>query len=131
MVVVVLIAATLLVLANRQDRANERNEQQALRRVASQARSYAGDMLDEAKDHHPSEVRTRGIAQQHDGTLLSYTPSDDSLTTIVQFFETYEETSMFGSSYSRTYRCYSFLFQADTEGGTQKGMTPLQKCPVA
>lgn len=127
-VVVLLIAATVLTLDYRQGRANARNERNALRQMEPLARSYANDMLTDVKDRHPSEARTAELALRHDGTLVSYTQSDQSLATVVRFFAAYEDTSFFGSSYSRAYRCYTVMFHTDAGGGLRKGLIQLQKC---
>ncbi|MFF4485068.1 hypothetical protein ACFY0F_01010 [Streptomyces sp. NPDC001544] len=130
-VVVLLIAATLMTLNYRQNRTNERNEQNALRRIARLAQSYESDMQHEARGHYPSEARTRGVARRNDAALVSYTRSGQSLTTVIQFHATYEDSSMFGSSLSMAYRCYSFLFRKDDEGGPRKRTAPLRECDVA
>ncbi|MPY58992.1 hypothetical protein [Streptomyces spongiae] len=130
-VAVLLAAAVLMYMGHRQEQANERNEREAVRRAATLARSYAGDMLNELRDRYPSEARTRDIAQRHDGRLVSSTRSGESLTTVVEFFAAYEEASMFGTSYSRTYRCYSVVLQEDAKGVPQARTTLLEKCDVA
>lgn len=130
-VAVLLAAAVLMFLGHRQDQTNERNEQEALRRTATLARSYAGDIVNESRDRYPSDARTRDIAQRHDGWLVSSTRSGESLTTVVEFFAAYEEASMFGTSYSRAHQCYSFVLGENAEGIPQVRTTPLEKCDVA
>ncbi|MFF9124539.1 hypothetical protein ACF09J_14735 [Streptomyces sp. NPDC014889] len=129
LVAVALIAGTLMFLAHRQDRANERHEKAALERMARLTESYVGDLSNEARTRYPSEARTRGLARQNHGTLVSYTQSTRSLTTVVQFVAAYDEAVMFGSSHSQVHRCYSFLFEKDAEGGLRKRTTPLESCP--
>jgi hypothetical protein len=129
-IVAVLIAAlVLMVMFHRQERANERNESEALNRTAALARSYARDVL-AAPDGFPGREAVRGIAERHDGRLISYTRSDRSLTTTVRFFGEYKDTSMFGVSYSRAYRCYSIVLRVGAEGALQESSTPLEKCDV-
>ena len=72
----------------------------------------------------------RGIAERHDGRLLSYARSENSLTTTVRFFGEYEEASMFGVSHSWAYRCYSVVLRKGAEGVPQVGTTPLEECDV-
>ncbi|MDT7840161.1 hypothetical protein [Streptomyces justiciae] len=40
----------------------------------------------------------------------------------------YEDTSFFGISTSRTYHCYSFRFQQRAEGGPRRKRLPFQQC---
>ncbi|MEU6608697.1 hypothetical protein ABZ922_27215 [Streptomyces shenzhenensis] len=127
-VLVLLAAGTLMIMAHRQHSANERRERQALEQIARQAQSYEDDMQDEGRNSYPSQARTRAIAQRNYGTLVSYEPSHRSLTTRVKFFATYEDTSVFGTSPSRTYRCYSFRFQEGAEGRPRRATLPRQQC---
>ncbi|GAA4341254.1 hypothetical protein GCM10023086_77450 [Streptomyces venetus] len=114
-IVAVLIAAlVLIVMHHRQQRANERNESEALNRTAALARSYARDVL-AAPNGFPDREAVRGIAERHDGRLISYARSERSLTTTVRFFGEYKDTSMFGVSYFRTHRCYSIVLRKEAE----------------
>ncbi|MZF86463.1 hypothetical protein [Streptomyces sp. SID5643] len=126
---VLIAAAVLMVMHYRQERANERNKEEALGRTATLARSYAQDVA-AAPNGFPGQEAVRGIAERHDGRLLSYARSEDSLTTTVRFFGEYEDTSMFGVSYSRAYRCYSVVLRKGAEGLPQTRTTPLEKCDV-
>jgi hypothetical protein len=81
-----------------------------------------------APDGFPDRQAVRAIAERHDGTLISYARSERSLTTTVRFFGEYEDTSMFGVSYSRAYRCYSIVLRTGDEGVPQARATPLEKC---
>ncbi|MGW4729494.1 hypothetical protein ACWEQC_09970 [Streptomyces shenzhenensis] len=94
-VLVLLAAGALMIMAHRQHSANERRENAALEQIARQAESYEDDMQDEGRNSYPSQARTRAIAQRNYGTLVSYEPSDRSLTTLVEFFGTYEDTSVY------------------------------------
>lgn len=76
----------------------------------------------------PAQEAARGIAERHDGRLLSYARSDYSLTTTVRFFGEYEDTSMFGVSRSRAYQCYSIVLRKEAEGVPQARTTPLEEC---
>ncbi len=127
-VVAVLIAASvLMVMGYRQERANERNMAEALDRTAALARSYARDVT-AAPNGFPGQEAVRDIAERHDGRLLSYARSEDSLTTVVRFYGEYEDTSMFGLSHSRAYRCYSIVLRKEAEGVPQARTTPLEEC---
>jgi hypothetical protein len=127
-IVAVLIAAlVLMVMHHRQEHANEQNEPETLNRTASAARSYARDVA-AAPGGFPDRQAVRAIAERHDGTLISYARSERSLTTTVRFFGEYEDTSMFGVSYSRAYRCYSIVLRTGDEGVPQARATPLEKC---
>ncbi|MBE8477471.1 hypothetical protein [Streptomyces justiciae] len=126
---VVLAAAVLMVMYNRQESANDRNEKEALQKTATQARLYAHEVLE--NDEYPGEAAVRDIAEQHDGRLTSYTRSSGSLTTTVRFFAEYKDTSMFGVSYSRAHRCYSVKFRKNTGGELRETTTPLEKCGPA
>lgn len=126
---VLIAAAVLMVMHYRQERANERNKAEALDRTAALARSYARDVA-AAPNGFPGQGAVREIAERHDGRLLSYARSEDSLTTTVRFFGEYEDTSMFGVSYSRAYRCYSVVLWKGAEGGPQARTSPLEKCDV-
>ncbi|GAA2768824.1 hypothetical protein GCM10010103_78680 [Streptomyces paradoxus] len=129
-IIAVLIAAlVLMVMHHRQQRANERNEAEALNRTAAAARSYARDVA-AAPDGFPGRKAVRAIAERHDGTLISYARSKGSLATTVRFFGEYEDTSMFGVSNSRAYRCYSIVVRRGAEGVPQVKTTPLEKCDV-
>ncbi|MEV5355843.1 hypothetical protein [Streptomyces sp. NPDC052693] len=83
-----------------------------------------------APNGFPGHETVRGIAERHEGRLLSYARSDDSLTTTVRFFGEYEDTSMFGVSHSRAYRCYSVVLRKAAAGVPQARTTPLEKCDV-
>jgi type II secretory pathway pseudopilin PulG len=126
---ILIAAAVLMVMHYRQERANERNETEALQRTAALARSYAQDVA-AAPHGFPGQDSVRDIAERHDGRLVSYARSEDSLTTTVRFFGEYEDTSMFGVSHSQAYRCYSVVFQKDAAGVPQARTTPLEKCDV-
>ncbi|MGX1298636.1 hypothetical protein RKD35_000124 [Streptomyces albogriseolus] len=129
-IVAVLIAASvLMVMHYRQERANERNKAEALDRTAALARSYARDVA-AAPNGFPGQEVVRDIAERHDGMLLSYARSEDSLTTTVRFFGEYEDTSMFGLSHSRAYHCYSIVLRKGAEGVPQARTSPLEKCGV-
>ncbi|MDW4911018.1 hypothetical protein RB628_38310 [Streptomyces sp. ADMS] len=128
---VLLVASVLMVMDYRQESANDRNEKEALRKTVTQARSYANDVLAKGLDDYPGREAVRDIAERHDGRLISYGRSGGSLATTVRFFAEFEDTSMFGVSYSRAHRCYAFEFQRDAEGGLQEKTTPLEKCDVA
>lgn len=127
-VLVLLAAGTLMIMAHRQNNANARHEKEALEQMARLVESYEDDVQDEARNSYPSQARTRVIAQQNYGTLISYELSDRSLTTLVEFFATYEDTSFFGTSISRAHRCYSFSFKEGVEGGPRRTTLPLQQC---
>ncbi|MFC9686463.1 hypothetical protein, partial [Streptomyces sp. NPDC056948] len=127
-IVAVLIAAlVLMVMHHRQQRANERNESEALNRTAALARSYARDVM-AVSPYPPGQEAVRGIGQRHDGRLTSYARSEGQLATTVRFFGEYEDTTMFGTSYSRAYRCYSIVFREDAAGDPQEEATRLEKC---
>ncbi|MEU3760987.1 MULTISPECIES: hypothetical protein [Streptomyces] len=129
-IVAVLIAASvLMVMFHRQEHANERNETEALDRTAALARSYAREVT-AAPNGFPGQEAVRGVAERHDGRLLSYARSEDSLTTTVRFFGEYEDTSMFGVSRSRAYQCYSVVLRKGTEGVPQVRTSPLERCDV-
>ncbi|GAP47647.1 hypothetical protein [Streptomyces azureus] len=128
-VAVLIVASVLMVMLYRQERANDRNEARALDRTAALARSYARDVA-AVPDGFPGREAVRGIAERHDGRLISYARSGGSLTTTVRFFGEYEDTSMFGVSYSRAYRCYSIVLRRGAEGVPQARTTPLEKCDV-
>ncbi|MEU2429968.1 hypothetical protein ABZ611_10690 [Streptomyces sp. NPDC007861] len=131
-IVAVLLAISVLVIMHyRQEHANDRNEKEALRRTVTLALSYERDVLANARDGYPGQEAVRGIAERHDGRLISYAQSGGSLTTTVRFFAEYEDTSMFGVSHSRTHRCYFFEFRRDAKGRLQERTTPLEKCDVA
>ncbi|KAF2775245.1 hypothetical protein STPH1_7432 [Streptomyces sp. OM5714] len=51
------------------------------------------------------------IAEQYDGRLTSFERSEGQLATTIRFFGEYKNTSMFGTSYSMAYRCYSLLLR--------------------
>ncbi|MER8226394.1 hypothetical protein ABTZ58_39090 [Streptomyces sp. NPDC094143] len=87
---VLIAAAVLMVMCYRQERVNERNEAEALERTAALARSYAQDVA-AAPHGFPGQKAVRGIAERHDGRLLSYARSENSLTTTVRFFGEYED----------------------------------------
>ncbi|MEU0757406.1 hypothetical protein [Streptomyces albogriseolus] len=129
-IVAVLIAASvLMVMFHRQERANERNKAEALDRTAALARSYAREVT-AAPNGFPGQEAVRDIAERHDGRLLSYARSEDSLTTTVRFFGEYEDTSMFGVSHSRAYQCYSIVLRKGAEGVPQARTSPLERCDV-
>ncbi|MFE9687718.1 hypothetical protein [Streptomyces sp. NPDC006285] len=124
---VLIIALVLMVTHYRQERANDRNEAEALQKTAALARSYARDVL--AVPHHPpGREAVRGIAERHDGRLTSYARSEGSLATTVRFFGEYKDTSMFGTAHSRAYRCYSIVFHRDAKDEPQEKTTRLEKC---
>ena len=126
-IAVLVTALVLMVMHYRQERASDRNEAEALHRMAALARSYARDVL--AVPHYPpGQEAVRGIAERHDGRLTSYERSGGSLSTTVRFFGEYKDTSMFGTSYSRAYRCYSIVFRRDAEGEPQEETSRLEKC---
>jgi phosphate/sulfate permease len=127
-IVAVLIAAlVLMVMHHRQERANERNEAEALNRTAALARSYARDVM-AVSQYPPGQETVRGIAERHDGRLTSYARSEGRLATTVRFFGEFEDTTMFGTSYSRAYRCYSIVFREDAAGDPQEKTSRLEKC---
>ncbi|MGV9224851.1 hypothetical protein ACWDPF_19525 [Streptomyces albogriseolus] len=129
-IVAVLIAASvLMVMHYRQERASERNKAEALDRTAALARSYAREVT-AAPNGFPGQEAVRDIAERHDGMLLSYARSEDSLTTTVRFFGEYEDTSMFGVSHSRAYQCYSIVLRKGAEGVPQARTSPLERCDV-
>ncbi|WP_431954886.1 hypothetical protein [Actinacidiphila sp. bgisy167] len=127
-VLVLLAAGTLMIMAHRQTNANERHEKEALDQMARFVESYEDDVQDEARISYPSQAQTRAIAQRYYGTLVSYELSDRSLSTRVKFFATYENTSFFGTSISRAYRCYSIRFQEGVESKPRRTTLPLQQC---
>ncbi|GGQ49597.1 hypothetical protein ACFFKE_08710 [Streptomyces mutabilis] len=127
-IVAVLIASVVLMgMHHRQQRANERNEADALNRTAALAESYARDAL-EVSPYPPGREAARRIAEQHDGRLTSYERSGDRLATTVRFFGEYKDTSMFGTSYSRAYRCYSVLFREDAHGEPHAKTSTVKNC---
>ncbi|MFJ5730917.1 hypothetical protein [Streptomyces paradoxus] len=126
---VLIVASVLMVMQYRQERANERNEAEALHRTAALARSHARDVV-AAPDGFPGREAVRGIAERHDGRLIAYARSEGSLSTTVRFLGEYEDTSMFGVSRSRAYRCYSVVLRKRTEDVPQVRTTPLEKCDV-
>ncbi|MFJ4980324.1 hypothetical protein ACIP6X_34230 [Streptomyces coeruleorubidus] len=126
-VTVLIVASVLMVMHYRQERSNDQNAAKALYRTAALARSYARDVA-AAPGGFPGREAVRGIAERHDGRLMSYARSGGSLTTTVRFFGEYEDTSMFGVSYSRAYRCYSIVLRTGAEGVPQTRTTPLAKC---
>lgn len=130
-VLVLLAAGTLMIMSKRQDSANERHEREALEQIARQTKSYEDTVQNESRKNYPSQARMRAIAQRSYGTLVSYEPSERSLTTLVEFFAAYEETSFFGTSVSRAYRCYSFRFHMGGGGGPHRTPLPLKKCNPA
>jgi hypothetical protein len=124
----VLIAALMLmVMHHRQERANERNESEALNRTAALARSYVRDVMT-VSPYPPGHEAVRGIAERHDGTLTSYARKEGQLATTVRFFGEHKDTTMFGTSHSRAYRCYSIVFRKDAAGDLQEKTTRLEKC---
>jgi hypothetical protein len=127
-VLVLLTAGTLMIMAHRQNSADERHEKEALEQTARHAKSYEDGLRDERLDSYPSQEWTRATAQRHSGTLISYAQSDQSLTTLVKFFATYRDISFFGGSTSRIYRLYLFHFQEGAEGGPRRITPPLQQC---
>ncbi|MFC9829994.1 hypothetical protein ACFVI5_21755 [Streptomyces albogriseolus] len=129
LVAVLIAASVLMVMFHRQERANERNRAEALDRTAALARSYAREVT-AAPNGFPGQEAVRDIAERHDGMLLSYARSEDSLTTTVRFFGEYEDTSMFGVSHSRAYRCYSIVLRKGAEGVPQARTSPLERCDV-
>lgn len=122
-------AAVLLTMHYRQERANERNKAEALDRTAALTRSYTRDVA-AAPHGFPGQEAVQGIAERHDGRLLSYARSENTLTTTVRFLGEYEDTSIFGVSHSRTYRCYSVVLRKGAEGVPQARTTPLETCDV-
>ncbi|MEU3792793.1 hypothetical protein AB0F07_23820 [Streptomyces fructofermentans] len=129
--VALLVASVLMVMSHRQESANVRNEEEALARTVTQARSYGRDVLAQVSDDYPGQEAVRGVAERYDGRLVSYARSGDSLTTTVRFFAEFEDTSMYGVHHSRAHRCYSFTFQRDAEGGPREKTTQLEKCDAA
>lgn len=127
-VLVLLAAGTLMITAHRQNSTNGRHEKDALEQIARLVESYESEVRSEARNSYPNRARTRAIAQQNYGILVSYEASDRSLTTTVKFFATYEDISFFGTSISRTHRCYSFRFQEGVEGNPHRIGLPLQHC---
>ncbi|RMI90692.1 hypothetical protein BIU87_24220 [Streptomyces sp. ZS0098] len=127
LVAVLIAASVLMVMHYRQERANERNRAGALDRTAALARSYARDVT-AAPNGLPGQEAVRDIAERHDGRLLSYRRSQDSLTTVVRFFGEYEDTSMFGLSHSRAYHCYSIVLRKGAEGIPRARTSPLEGC---
>ncbi len=127
LVAVLIAASVLMVMLYRQERANERNRAGALDRTAALARSYARDVT-AAPNGLPGQEAVRDIAERHDGRLLSYRRSQDSLTTVVRFFGEYEDTSMFGLSHSRAYHCYSIVLRKGAEGIPRARTSPLEGC---
>ncbi|MEU0853135.1 hypothetical protein ABZ387_35150 [Streptomyces flaveolus] len=126
---VLIVSLVLGIMYHRQENANDRHKAEAVRKTAAAARSYAQDVV--AAPHHlPGREAVRGIAQRHDGKLISYVRSGSSLATIVQLFAEYKETSMFGASYSRAYKCYSIVFRKDVKEEWQETTTSLEKCNV-
>ncbi|WP_158239611.1 hypothetical protein [Streptomyces carminius] len=119
----------LMFMGHRQERANERNEAEAINRTAVLARSYVRDVL-AAPAGFPGREAVRGIAERHDGRLVSYVRSEGSLTTTVKFFGRYEDTSMFGVSHSWVHRCCSAVFREDAADGLRGKATRLEKCDV-
>ncbi|MDX3799359.1 hypothetical protein [Streptomyces sp. AK04-3B] len=130
-VLVLLAAGTLMIMAHRQDSANERHEKAALQQIARHTDSYKDIMQKEARSSFPSQARTRATAQRNYGTLVSYKPAGGSLTTVVKFYAPYEDTSFFGTSVSRTYRCYAFRFQVGGGGTPHRTTLPLSNCTPA
>jgi phosphate/sulfate permease len=125
-IVAVLIAAlVLMVMHHRQKRANEQNESEALNRTAALARSYARDVM-AVSPYPPGQEAVRSIAERHDGRLTSYARSEGRLATAVRFFGEYEDVSMFGTSHSRAYRCYSIVFRKDAAGVPQEKTTRFE-----
>ncbi|NUV54490.1 hypothetical protein G6W51_16555 [Streptomyces coelicolor] len=127
LVAVLIAASVLMVMHYRQERANERNRAGALDRTAALDRSYARDVT-AAPNGFPGQEAVRDIAERHDGRLLSYRRSQDSLTTVVRFFGEYEDTSMFGLSHSRAYHCYSIVLRKGAEGIPRARTSPLEGC---
>ncbi|MFH9855232.1 hypothetical protein ACH4NV_17285 [Streptomyces althioticus] len=127
-VLVLLAVGTLMVMSHRQNSANERKEHEALERTARLVESYEDDVWAEARNGYPSQAQTRAIARRNHGTLVSYEPSNRSLTTVVEFFATYEDISFFGTSESHAYRCYSLRFQDGVDGGPRRTKLPLSQC---
>ncbi|MDQ0767162.1 hypothetical protein QFZ32_000642 [Streptomyces canus] len=128
LILVLLAAGTLMIMYHRQNDANGRRENEALEQIRRHAKSYEDDVQNEAQNGYPSEDRTGAIAQRNHSSLISYGQSAQSLTTVVEFFATYEDTSFFGTSPSRAYRCYVFRFQPDAKGGTSRTTLPVQEC---
>ncbi|MEU0032184.1 hypothetical protein [Streptomyces sp. NPDC006335] len=124
---VLLAAGTLMIISHRQNDANERHENEALEQITRHAQSYEDDVQNEARNGYPSEDRTRAIAQRNHSRLISYGQSAQSLTTVVEFSATYEDTSFLGTSPSMAYRCYVFHFQP-AKGGTVRTTLALQEC---
>ncbi|MER7484071.1 hypothetical protein ABTX60_41670 [Streptomyces sp. NPDC126510] len=129
-IIAVLIAAlVLMVMLDRQERANERNESEALNKTAALAGSYARDVMAlSLSQDPPGQEAVRSIAERHDGRLTSYARAEDRLATTVRFFAEFKDTTMFGTSYSRAYRCYSIVFRENAAGDPQEKTTRLEKC---
>jgi hypothetical protein len=127
-ILVLLAAGTLMIMSDRQNDANKRHEKEALEQITRHAQSYEDDVQNEARNGYPSEGRTRALAQRNHSSLISYGQSDQSLTTVAEFFAAYEDTSFFGTSPSRAYRCYAFRFQPNAKGGPSRTTLPLQEC---
>lgn len=127
-VLVLLAAGTLMVMAHRQDSADERREKEALEQIAGHVRSYEDAVRGEGRNGFASRERAQDVARQNQGVLVSYAQSGRALTTLVRFFATYEDASFFGSSASRAYRCYSIRFQPGAGGGPSRTLVPPMEC---
>ncbi|MFD8687185.1 hypothetical protein [Streptomyces sp. NPDC059651] len=127
-VLVLLAAGTLTVMAHRQDSADQRREQEALEQIAGHVRSYEDVVRGEGRNGFASRARAQDAARQYQGVLVSYARSDRSLTTLVRFFATYEDTGFFGVSATRAYRCYSIRFPEGAGGGPSRTAVPLKEC---
>lgn len=128
-VAVLITVSVLMVMHCRQERANERNKAEALERTADLAHSYARDMV-VAPNGFPGQEVVRGAPR---GTTAGFSLTrgrEDSLTTIVRFFEEYEDTNMFGVSHSRAYHCYSIVLRKGADGAPQAKTSPLEECNV-
>jgi len=127
-VLVLLAAGILMIMIHRQNSANGRHEHKAVEVITRNARSYEDAMQNETRNGYPSRARTLAIAKQHYGLVVSYQASDRSMATRVEFFATYEEKNLFGTSMVPATRCYSLSFQRDDSGTSHRTTSPLQPC---
>lgn len=127
-VVALIVVGTFMIMGHRQDTANARHKDEALRQTTKLATSYEGDLLNEMRGGDPDETRTRELAKQNQGTLITRTSSGRSLTTVVKFSATYKSVSFFGTSETQASRCYSFRFAAGGRSGVRRTVLPLQEC---
>ncbi|MFI6653695.1 hypothetical protein ACIBI8_39630 [Streptomyces sp. NPDC050529] len=128
LVIALIVVGTFMIVGHRQDTANARHKHEALQQTAKLADSFEAALLNAMRDGAPDENRTRELAKQNHGTLITRTTSGRSLTTVVDFFTTYESVSFFGTSETQASRCYSFRLETGGRSGVRRTVLPPQGC---